>query len=50
MSKREKSRKFTPEQVSAMNRELEWRHANFRYVLFEKHLVRMPVMIELLSS
>lgn len=41
MSKHNKSRKYTPEQVSAMNRELELRGANYRYALTEgKRLTR----------
>jgi hypothetical protein len=36
-----KKRKFTQEQVDAMNRQLHLVNSNFYYVLVDKHLTKM---------
>ena len=37
-----KKRKYTQEQVDAMNRQLHLIQSNFYYILVEKHLTRVP--------
>ncbi len=45
-TKLKKARKATPEQIAAMNRELELRGANFRYALDEnRRITKTPFYV-----